>query len=965
MKKLLYSLLTLAAALTVTSCLKEVEGGSAAYDDGTLVDATFSVTLGPQTKAKAFADGTTVNQLYAGIYEIGSTEQALTYTYVAHTTDAVAIEDGTDGRGGSVTFNGKIKLGKSYKVVFWAQNDGAPYTIDWAKSATSGPNVTATATGAANDESRDAFFGMYETGAVTGSIDLTDSPIELKRPFAQVNVLVPNGNFADASAEVTSSMTVAQAPTVLNLATKATSDPADWTFSSAAIGEGAFGSYSSTHKYVAMNYVLVDQSAGAQYDVSFSVTAGSQVATDKQVKKAPLKPNGRTNIVGNVFAEDFNITVPVIIGPAPGTDEVVTTVTVKVGQTAVDAVELTYNPTTPSATSITVAVSHPVEVEADKPQITVEPATVATAEWNLTTGKLDVTPLVANGNAVITLVFPAVTKTDYSAATVQIYVKVGNGQNEPSQVEVAAPVMTPKTSEVESGATVSITCATDGAAIYYTLDSTDPTASSTLYENPIVISQDVEIRAIAIKDGVSSAITSEVYTVVAPAQKTDQTLSFAEDSQSATMGETYTLQEVSGAQTAVTYTSSEASVATIEGTTITLVGAGTTTITATAAANETYNEGTASYTLTVNPAVVLANPAVFNFANIHSAAEGNVNLSTETVAPVTLTFDKNEAGGGATVPAFNKAAGEVRMYTNNKLTISSEKFITKVEFTFVDGYGTTSAAFNEDAFNPSEATWTGSTKSLVITNPSANQIRFTEIKVTWSDEPATWPAMDPSLTFAEPSVSVEVGAKSTQVATSATGYKGAMTYSSSNSNIASVDETTGQVTGVATGSVTITATSEPNDRYTAGTASYSVTVTAATSGPKEETIEGTFAYNNNDGILSLTTDSGITITQEKVIDTIDEKPTANVNSSYNTATTLRIYRGHALTFSAPSGKTITAIAFTNTNQYKGSNAIASDVGTFTSQTNCTWVGSASTIVITNNGTDNTQFRPTAIVVTYK
>ena len=510
MKKLLYSLLTLAAALTVTSCLKEVEGG-AVYDDGTFVDATFSVVLGPQTKA--FADGTTVDKLYAGIYEIGANDA---YTWKADNADAPAA---ISGKAATVEFTGKIQLGKSYKVVFWAQKEGAPYAIDWAKSATTGPAVTATATGAANDESRDAFFGTYETGIVTGSIDLTGSPVTLKRPFAQVNVLVPLANFVDATAAVTSSMTVAQAPTVLNLATKATSDPADWTFSSAAIGEAAFGSYSSTHKYVAMNYVLVDQSAaGAQYDVTFSVTAGTQVAADKQVKNAPLKVNGRTNIVGNVFAEDFNITIPIIIDPEHGSDQVLTTVTVAVGQTAAEAVELAYNPASPAATSIEVAVSHPVEVEADKPQITVDPANVATAEWNLTTGKLDVTPLVANGNAVITLVFPAVTKTEYSSATVQVYVKVGNGQNEELE-QVAAPTFTPAAGEYTAAQSVEIACATDGASIYYTTDGTDPTAASSAYTDAIAVGEAMTIKAIAVKEGwTDSEIATAAYTINIPAK---------------------------------------------------------------------------------------------------------------------------------------------------------------------------------------------------------------------------------------------------------------------------------------------------------------------------------------------------------------------------------------------------------------------------------------------------------------
>lgn len=508
MKKLLYLLMTLAAAWAVTSCVKDVEGG-AVYDDGTTVDAVFTVILEPQTKA--FGDGTTVDRLYAGLYEMSGT----TYTWVAdNSTAPLAVNAGA----ATVTFSGKVALGKSYKVVFWAQKQGAPYSIDWAKTATSGPTVTVTATGYANDEARDAFFGMYETGAVTGSIDLTGSPVTLKRPFSQVNVLVPTANFVDATAAVTSSMTVAQAPTVLNLATKATSDPADWTFSSAAIDEAAFGSYASSHKYVAMNYVLVDQTAAdPRYDVTFSVTSDTQVASDKQVKNAPLKPNGRTNIVGNIFDANFNIIVPIVIDPGTGTDQVVTTVTVTVGQTAAEAVELTYNPTDPASTSIEVAVSHPVEVEADKPQITVEPATVATAEWNLTTGKLDVTPLVANGNAVITLVFPAVTKTEYSSATVQVYVKVGNGQNEELE-QVAAPTFTPAAGEYTAAQSVEIACATEGAAIYYTVDGTNPTAASTAYTAAIAVGETMTIKAIAVKEGMTdSEIATAAYTINIPA----------------------------------------------------------------------------------------------------------------------------------------------------------------------------------------------------------------------------------------------------------------------------------------------------------------------------------------------------------------------------------------------------------------------------------------------------------------
>ena len=515
MRKYISFLLSLAAVFILGSCQQnELIDGPAATGDGTFVDATFSVALGSPTKA--FSDGTTVDRLYVGIYEIGSNNE---FIWVADNADAPAT---ISSKAANVTFSDKIMLGRSYKVVFWAQKQDAPYFIDWAKNVNTGPTVTMTATGQANDEARDAFFGTYETGTVTGSIDLTGSPISLKRPFAQVNVLVPTVNFSDATASITSSMTVAQAPTVLNLATKATSAPTDWTFSAAAIAEAAFGSYASTHRYVAMNYVLVDQSvSGAQYDVSFSVTSDSQVASDKQVQKAPLRANGRCNIVGNIFDESFNITIPVIIGPDYSCEEELTTVTVTVGQNPSNAVLLDagYNadPSQRTAIPIEVTVSHPIEVETDKPQITVNPATVASAEWNLTTGKLDVTPLVPNGAAVITLVFPPVTKTDYSEATVQIYVRVGNGINPaPKQDQTLsfanaseeATLGTSYTLQAVSGAQTTVSYSSSNEAVA-TIEGTTVT---------LVAAGETTITANAAEDDTyNAASASYTLTVSAPA----------------------------------------------------------------------------------------------------------------------------------------------------------------------------------------------------------------------------------------------------------------------------------------------------------------------------------------------------------------------------------------------------------------------------------------------------------------
>lgn len=60
---------------------------------------------------------------------------------------------------------------------------------------------------------------------------------------------------------------------------------------------------------------------------------------------------------------------------------------------------------------------------------------------------------------------------------------------------------------------VELECGTSGASIYYTLDGTDPSASSSLYEGAISITATTTVKAIAVKDGLdNSNIVSATYT---------------------------------------------------------------------------------------------------------------------------------------------------------------------------------------------------------------------------------------------------------------------------------------------------------------------------------------------------------------------------------------------------------------------------------------------------------------------
>ena len=85
-----------------------------------------------------------------------------------------------------------------------------------------------------------------------------------------------------------------------------------------------------------------------------------------------------------------------------------------------------------------------------------------------------------------------------------------NGNDNQNTVTVAAPQFSGET-QFEESTQVSMS-AEAGASIYYTLDGTVPSAQSTLYSAPITLTDTTTVKAIAVKDGVSSSVTSRTYT---------------------------------------------------------------------------------------------------------------------------------------------------------------------------------------------------------------------------------------------------------------------------------------------------------------------------------------------------------------------------------------------------------------------------------------------------------------------
>lgn len=102
-------------------------------------------------------------------------------------------------------------------------------------------------------------------------------------------------------------------------------------------------------------------------------------------------------------------------------------------------------------------------------------------------------------------------------------IKVGQGSqissttvtvSERDPLIVAMPTANPSGGAVATGTKVTLSSLTSGAKVYYTIDGSDPTASSLLYSAPITISSALTIKAIATHEGMTtSRIMSVSYTI--------------------------------------------------------------------------------------------------------------------------------------------------------------------------------------------------------------------------------------------------------------------------------------------------------------------------------------------------------------------------------------------------------------------------------------------------------------------
>lgn len=300
MKKVLLSMLAVAGLFAATSCSQEADLNRDAGKSGKF---TFNVNVDDVLGTRAMGKGTQATELKYQIFNDDNSELLKSGTTTV--TDLKA------------TVEVELVSGETYNAVFWAQSPGCQaYTLNENGTITVNKDNLLN-----NDESLDAFFGSV---SVTPSEDNMDKTVELKRPFAQLNVGVLVDNFRDLGIE-NSSMTITGCYTTLDLLTGDVDDAQELEFKTNAVpstdeyftvtpSEGEAQNYN----YISTTYVLVGTDRETNYNVSFAFGGTQDYTLDYE--NVPLQRNYRTNITTEQEMEKFAFNIQVV--PAWGGDDI-------------------------------------------------------------------------------------------------------------------------------------------------------------------------------------------------------------------------------------------------------------------------------------------------------------------------------------------------------------------------------------------------------------------------------------------------------------------------------------------------------------------------------------------------------------------------------------------------------------------------------------------------------------------
>ena len=295
MKRILLFASALAGLFSAASCQQEI------MDPEVKAGVTYEITLpaGPQTKSE---NGYATYDLH---YEVYKTVDA-----AALETAPLLFEETVTMTGNTTKLTLDLLNDQDYTVLFWANKQGMDY-FDLTDLRQVGVKQAAS-----NNDDRDAFCGKDQLAQHDGAQSKT---VELKRPFAQINIAtLVNAVDYDIN-PVSSLVKVKDIPVSYNVFTgEPVGDEGEVEYTVNTVPAGNLTVNGTDYKKVAMNYALVPATAdnSATVEVYYEInTANGTVKSS--IPNVPVKKNYRTNIIGNLLTSNASYTIEL----KPGFDE--------------------------------------------------------------------------------------------------------------------------------------------------------------------------------------------------------------------------------------------------------------------------------------------------------------------------------------------------------------------------------------------------------------------------------------------------------------------------------------------------------------------------------------------------------------------------------------------------------------------------------------------------------------------
>lgn len=322
MKK--YFLFALAAivSLVFAACSEEVLSDSQSEE---MVDVVYTINTQSQANTRATHDGdgaaANVNRFICEVWHVGENNALTLYKRVAQ-----APTQGTT----KTTFNLHLVASQSYEVLFWADHAGENfadlyYTTNTESKGLQEVSIKTPYTG--NNDALDAFFAKAEP--IVNLNSSFSQNVELKRPFAQLNVITTDINYItggpmEGTMKPDNVTLTVNAPTKFNVLDGTTVvDSNDNISYTAGVYYNTSGKtqktteagqpYNTEGSYctLAMNYFFAPADEQAVETVKLIALKGITEITSPVFSNIPLQRNYRTNIIGDLLTDAVNYTVEI------------------------------------------------------------------------------------------------------------------------------------------------------------------------------------------------------------------------------------------------------------------------------------------------------------------------------------------------------------------------------------------------------------------------------------------------------------------------------------------------------------------------------------------------------------------------------------------------------------------------------------------------------------------------------